>query len=1042
MLPSSLAIYLLSLLAFVNAAPCDLYASGGTPCVAAHATTRALFDSFIGSLYQLKRGSDNATLNIAPLSAGGVANAAAQDSFCNGTTCLITIIYDQTGRGNHLTQAPPGGAAQGPEAKGLDSLAAGGGAPVTLNGRKAYGVFIPPGTGYRNDATNGIAVGDAAEGIYAVLDGTHYNDQCCFDYGNAETNAQDTGNGHMETIYFGTAGGSGAGSGPWVMADLENGLFSGQNRNSNPGDKTISSRFITAIVKGQPNNWAIKAGNAQSGTLTTMWSGPRPTDGYNPMKKEGAILLGVGGDNSNWAQGTFYEGAMTSGFPTDAVENAVQANIIGAGYATTSLVSGPAMSVGSIVSLRATTACCSNRYIAHSGSTISTQAVSSSDSIATRQSASWLVVSALSATAASTPGTYYLSNVRPVRYYIVPSTSGAGKYHLTPLKARDGRMKRVIQPTKSQAVRRAALRSQLALLLQGDSISDGPQTLGSTSEEPGGDQWVDEMPTDSLPVPYFEPVQVPLPPRRAAVSRFNLADAWGNLLPALEGPWSQFKQATYASPPTHIGPSLHHECQHACDTYINKSVDCLYPTLGPASKRPDPFRRSLTQAVLWSSNLRDRIALRWRRYLPFECLRRRLKCPQCPLLLPSVPPSDASTSASTAPTDAAPVPSNASATASNDASGHVLPASGTAHHADRLLHDRCPLCFGGVDWGKPLSSGGDVQLGGDACFSYRHLRSAGDGPIGYKPQYFVSKAKVEQVRRRVDEAKRRRPTQTLDDSCAENWTAANEKKKLVDPKRYDASGIFALICRHGQTLFCCNIDTPGEQHYYIIALLEEVIQLLPPDATISQAYDVGCVIDRSQYLFDVLGTGVRERIKFVLNAMHAYGHEWRCQLQTHVASGPLTSILPLSTQTVSTAWVTGYFGNNPKMFGRYYDAGNLLRRCGIPISDLRDEWAAQKAAQTSGRSHAPKRLRRDLDKVVALQAQIDAIEKSLGDVRESISNQTASNDSFRLLRELQATHADLERQAEALYSSLNIHQIYPALEGLPPELARLSCYYA
>ena len=84
--------------------PCDIYASGGTPCVAAHSTTRALYGSYNGSLYQVKRSSDSATLNIGVLSAGGYANAAAQDSFCANTTCVITVIYDQSGRGNNLTQ--------------------------------------------------------------------------------------------------------------------------------------------------------------------------------------------------------------------------------------------------------------------------------------------------------------------------------------------------------------------------------------------------------------------------------------------------------------------------------------------------------------------------------------------------------------------------------------------------------------------------------------------------------------------------------------------------------------------------------------------------------------------------------------------------------------------------------------------------------------------------------------------------------------------------------------------------------------------------
>ena len=194
-MPSPSKIAALGLVAtgsFVAAGPCDIYASGNTPCIAAHSTTRALYNAFSGSLYQVKRGSDGATTNVAPLAAGGVANAATQDKFCANTTCLITIIYDQSGRDNHLTQAPPGGF-NGPEANGYDNLAGAIGAPVTLNGKKAYGVFVSPGTGYRNNKVSGSATGDAAEGMYAVLDGTHFNDACCFDYGNAETNNLDTG---------------------------------------------------------------------------------------------------------------------------------------------------------------------------------------------------------------------------------------------------------------------------------------------------------------------------------------------------------------------------------------------------------------------------------------------------------------------------------------------------------------------------------------------------------------------------------------------------------------------------------------------------------------------------------------------------------------------------------------------------------------------------------------------------------------------------------------------------------------------------------
>ena len=85
------------------------------------------------------------------------------------------------------------------------------------------------------------------------------------------------------------------------------------------------------MVKGKAGGFALKGGDAQAGALTTMYDGARPS-GYDPMKKQGAIILGIGGDNSNTAVGIFYEGCLTSGFPSNATDDAVQANIVAAGY--------------------------------------------------------------------------------------------------------------------------------------------------------------------------------------------------------------------------------------------------------------------------------------------------------------------------------------------------------------------------------------------------------------------------------------------------------------------------------------------------------------------------------------------------------------------------------------------------------------------------------------------------------------------------------------------------------------------------------------
>jgi hypothetical protein len=335
--------------------PCDIYAAGGTPCVAAHSTTRALYASYNGPLYQVRRLSDGAVKNIGivrpsggPVSdPGGYADAAAQDAFCANTTCLITKIYDQSGHGNNLTQAPRG-AFSGPALGGSDNLPVADMAPIAVDGHKAYGVFIEPGMGLRDNDTNGIATGDAPEGMYWIVDGQHFNGGCCFDYGNAEIDSRDDGNGTMETSYFGDATSwyHGNPPGPWVMTDQENNLVGCVNPGSTSklcaNLPSISSRFVTAVAKGEPHHWASMAGDSEQGTLATMFDGPRVDSSYDPMRKQGAIVLGNGGDNSNGSQGTFYEGVMTAGYPTDATDQQVQANIVAAQYNVAALTLSPA----------------------------------------------------------------------------------------------------------------------------------------------------------------------------------------------------------------------------------------------------------------------------------------------------------------------------------------------------------------------------------------------------------------------------------------------------------------------------------------------------------------------------------------------------------------------------------------------------------------------------------------------------------------------------------------------------------------------------
>jgi non-reducing end alpha-L-arabinofuranosidase len=324
--------------------------------VAAHSTTRALYASYNGPLYQVLRQSDGKTLDIgvvAPTAspapdAGGYANAAAQDAFCANTYCWITTIYDQSPKHNNLIQAPRGGFS-GPAMGGFNNLPMADMAPITIMGHKAYGVFVAPGMGMRQNDTKGTAVDDQAEGQYWVINGHHFNNGCCFDYGNAETDSRDDDNGTMETTYYGNATGwyHGNAPGPWVMTDQENNLVGCVTNDGTklcPTLPNITWRFVTGMAKGEPHHWTSLGGDAQKGPLAVMFDGKRIDFTYDPMRKQGAILLGNGGDNSVGSQGTFYEGAMTAAgtFPTDATDQLVQANVVAARYDVQRLSLAPA----------------------------------------------------------------------------------------------------------------------------------------------------------------------------------------------------------------------------------------------------------------------------------------------------------------------------------------------------------------------------------------------------------------------------------------------------------------------------------------------------------------------------------------------------------------------------------------------------------------------------------------------------------------------------------------------------------------------------
>ncbi|KZP27497.1 hypothetical protein FIBSPDRAFT_730602 [Athelia psychrophila] len=203
----------------------------------------------------------------------------------------------------------------------------------------------------------------------------------------------------------------------------------------------------------------------------------------------------------------------------------------------------------------------------------------------------------------------------------------------------------------------------------------------------------------------------------------------------------------------------------------------------------------------------------------------------------------------------------------------------------RFLSQRCPACFGGLLWGKSAKQGGDVHVALDGNFEHRHLQSAGCGITFYQEAYLVSKEKVDAMGIHIEKLRCRKPRdfqlpvpEAVLDKCASAFTAANGSIPKADSSTFDDTGLMALCCRHDIPLLLANIDTPGEQQKYAFALLVEFFGMLPEVATCVALYDVGCTTDVSNKKWGILPDSISSRLEFAISVMHAYAHQWACQI--------------------------------------------------------------------------------------------------------------------------------------------------------------------
>jgi hypothetical protein len=325
---------------------------------------RALSKSYGGPLFQIRAGSSShnntmsggTTRDIMP-GPDGFADASAVDEACGTGYCTVSVLYDHSGNGNDLRRAPKGNTGTGVGATGAlddyESIATKG--LVTAGGHKVYSLYMNKLEGYRVQVGvvgKNMPTGSQPQGTYMLADGTRNATECCWDFGNV-TSKPATEWRVVDALFFGACNwwGTGDGTGPWFLADFGGGLWAGGSRDGDPGSPNPSSGwevdprpprqniknpslkvpFALGFLKVGSSKYAIRVADLSTANEpVTAFEGGLPLS----MKDQaGGIVLGVDAGNANYSWGTFYEGAIVAGYPSDDVELSVMKNIKAVGYA-------------------------------------------------------------------------------------------------------------------------------------------------------------------------------------------------------------------------------------------------------------------------------------------------------------------------------------------------------------------------------------------------------------------------------------------------------------------------------------------------------------------------------------------------------------------------------------------------------------------------------------------------------------------------------------------------------------------------------------
>jgi hypothetical protein len=86
---------------------------------------------------------------------------------------------------------------------------------------------------------------------------------------------------------------------------------------------------------------------------------------------------------------------------------------------------------------------------------------------------------------------------------------------------------------------------------------------------------------------------------------------------------------------------------------------------------------------------------------------------------------------------------------------------------------------------------------------------------------------------------------------------------------------------------------------------------------------------------------------------------------------------------------------------------------------------------------APARLKKELDAVLTLQTDLDNISSAINSAKSQLHASHRSTNTTHVIKGLESAHAKLVEKVEDLYSSLNVRDSFPELDGIDLDFVRI-----